>query len=667
MSKSRGILVLVIFVVQFFLINTANAAICNDLEYKYPNYSCEFCGKDTCEKFNRKMFIFNLKLNKFILRPINIAWASVMPKYGMDRIQSAYNNMNFPVRCVGCLLQKDFKGSKREAIRFLTNTTIGIGGLYDPAKTKFKLEPYQEDIEQVFSHYKIKQGPYLVLPVVQGNLRDLAGKIFDWSLKPTTYAGPFGAVANAAFAVNNTTYMQPMFKKVDETFADPYEIAKQVDGISRYIKNYNIDRMEYLKQIPQPNIIRVNKMLDINNSKADIDLKDYNPQGSLVDSMRTAMFDNQKIDSSIWADVSVWNRSFSKKLKIASVSVHPGRKKYRFRYILQKGDSKKLAIIYPSIGDGIMSDKSTILAKILYDEGYSVIIQGSAFNWEFVKSMPKDYKPGLPDEDARQLRLTTAKIIENLEEKKGIKFIDKTLVGCSFGALTALFAASQDEKEIPLSNAPINISRLIAINPPIEIMFSLKQLDNYTKDWQKDPADIKMRIAVTAEKIINTSEDIYQKEVEKMPEAMPFEEDEAKLIIGYLMKQKLYDVMFAVENQTRAKKSDLCETTNNMSFSDYAQKYLFVNENKSYDQFYQDTSLYSIADYLKNNDNYRIYHTLDDYFVNQQQLANLKKLSGLKAIYFSNGSHLGFMYRKEFLEQFKKDLKLEAKKPADKV
>lgn len=36
-----------------------------------------------------------------------------------------------------------------------------------------------------------------------------------------------------------------------------------------------------------------------------------------------------------------------------------------------------------------MSSHSVLLAKLFYDAGYSVVIQGSHFQWEFVKSMPK--------------------------------------------------------------------------------------------------------------------------------------------------------------------------------------------------------------------------------------------------------------------------------------
>ena len=57
-------------------------------DLKYPNYAETYLGEDKYENFNRKIFDMNLKMNKYFLKPIHIVWASIMPQYGMDRIQS---------------------------------------------------------------------------------------------------------------------------------------------------------------------------------------------------------------------------------------------------------------------------------------------------------------------------------------------------------------------------------------------------------------------------------------------------------------------------------------------------------------------------------------------------------------------------------------------------
>ncbi len=155
MIKKRALSVLLLF---FMLLNQAFAA--NEIIYnensidiqaveatkesRYPDYSKMYIGDDKHEKFNRKMFNLNSKLNKFIARPVHIVWSSIMPKFGIDRIRDAYNNIEYPKRLVSCIVQRDGKGIKQETIRFLTNTTLGLGGLFDPADKIFKVKPTNE-------------------------------------------------------------------------------------------------------------------------------------------------------------------------------------------------------------------------------------------------------------------------------------------------------------------------------------------------------------------------------------------------------------------------------------------------------------------------------------------------------------------------------------------
>lgn len=644
---------LLIFAAIFFInINTASFAIEDvPIQGKYPDYAYEFTGKDKWESFNRKLFIFNLKLNKYVLRPVNIAWASIMPQYGMDRIRNVYTNINFPTRVVSCTLQKDFKALRQEAKRFAINTTLGVGGLYDVAQTKFKLEPRQEDMQQALAHYKIiKKGPYLFLPVLHGNARDVIGQVLNYPLNPCAYVlGPFSIVATAAFFINNTTYMQPLLKKVELTYADPYELIRQADGVETYIKNSNIDRKEVFdEKISTQNIIPINNVSDMPDLKPDIKFSDYNPQSPLIDAMRTSLFDNMNKNKNTWADVSLWNRSFDKKLRTASVRIYNGRPKYKYKYILQKDKNAPVALIFPSIGEGILSDKSLMQSKLLYDEGYSVIVMGSTCNWEFLKSMPSDYRPGRPDKDAKYLRTATAKILEDVQSKRGCNFNRKIAVGTSFGALTGLFVAAQEQDENTL-----NISNYIVINPPVEAFFAINQVDKYSQDWKNNPADIKSRAAITVEKVLQKT----QEDPDRIKSTyFPFTDDEAKLVLGFFMKQKLYDLVFTIEKGSKAKKNKLYETINNMSFNDYAQKYLFANEEKPVAKIDYEASLYSIANFLQNGKNYKIYHSVDDYYTNPQQLIWLKKQAGDKALYFSNGSHLGELYRQEFLDDFKKEI-----------
>ncbi len=655
----------------FLIFWLQNAALCVTnigAEKNFPDYSYEFCGKDKCEKFNRKLFLFNLKLNKYLVKPIDVVWSSILPKYGMERLQNAYNNINFPVRVTSCLLQKDFHASKQETARFFINTTMGLGGLWDPAKTKFKIELNQEDIAQVLYHYKVKQGPYIVLPIVHGNLRTVIGKILDCPFNPCSYVlGPFSIIASTVFFINNSACMQPAIKTLEQTCADPYEVLRQIDGVESFIKNNNLDRSNiFLEKTASDNQTLAGKTkiddgnIDVSLSVpiyADIELKNFNPQSPLVDAMRTVLLDKENPKKSKWAQTSLWNNDFEKKIKKSSIRFDDKCSKYTYRYILQADKNSPVAIIYPAIGEGVMAEHSTTMTRILYEQGYSVIVLGSPFNWEFIKCMPDNYKPGFPSKDADFARILTLKIINRLEFQNKCQFSDKIIVGSSFGGLVTLFTAAKENKENILG-----VSKFIAINPPIELMFAQRQIDKYAQEWKNNPTDIKMRAAVTVQKVIKKTEELSaQNPCESV--YLPFDDDEAKLITGFVMKQKLADTVFSVEKCSRCKKDLIHQEVNNMTFEDYAKKYVIEDGKKSYEQVDYESSLYSVADYLKNNTDYKIYHTVDDYFVNSKQLAWLKNQAQDKALYFSNGSHLGYLYRKEFLDEFKNEIKLKNSNP----
>ena len=144
-------------------------------------------------------------------------------------------------------------------------------------------------------------------------------------------------------------------------------------------------------------------------------------------------------------------------------------------------------------------------------------------------------------------------------------------------------------------------------------------------------------------------------------EELPFSEYEAKLITGFIMHQKLSDLVYTLENKNISDKKELYRQINNMTYQDYAQKYLLSAGFETIQDLRYVSSLHSISDYLKNSDNYKVYHSINDYLTTPDQLKKLKVYTGTKSTYMDNGSHLGFLYRPEFQNELKKDISLGVK------
>ncbi len=648
---------------------------------KYPDYATMYVGEDKYEKFNRKMFNLNTKLNKYIARPVHILWSSVMPKYGMDRIKNAYNNIEYPKRLASCLLQRDGDALKKETVRFLTNSTIGLGGLFDPADKIFKIKPTNENMEQALCKCKMKSGHYMVMPILNTcTPRSLCGRMLEAALDPSVYlATPLTSIIKFGLMVNRTSYMQPLAKMIETTYADPYDIQKKLYGLENYIRNSNLDRKDLLKTEAElvqegQSALAEEMIAQIGNDEKsdmiegtptgmaaelelikkppltpDIVLDDYNPQTPVIDSMRTALFDDNSVNKSMWNELSIWNRSFAKRIKTASISVDEAREPYKYRYILQKDKTAPLVIMYPSIGEGSNAHHSIIFAKMFYDAGYSVIIQGSHFHWEFVKSMPEGYCPGIPSQDADYIKLVTSKIMESICAKYGCDFREKVVVGTSFGAMATLFVAEKESK-----NNTLGINKFIAISPPIELVYALEQLDKNSEEFDKNSPEVKHKTAITAAKILQLSQ--LKENSDFKIDTLPFTDEESKLITTFILRQKLSDLIFTIENIAKNTKTDFYQTVNNMSYRDYAEKYLLKNDMLTLDDIKYETGLYSLADYLTHADNYKIYQSFDDYFINKEQLARLKTLAGKHLVCLNCGAHLGFLYRKEFIEALKHDI-----------
>lgn len=144
---------------------------------------------DPWESFNSRMFEFNRKFDKYVLKPVATGYAWVMPDPLELGIANAFHNIRFVPRLMNNLFQAKLKGAGMELGRFLINSTLGIGGLFDPAKHLFGMGTPDEDFGQTLGAYGVGPGPYLILPLLPPlSLRDATGFLFvDLALDPFNY------------------------------------------------------------------------------------------------------------------------------------------------------------------------------------------------------------------------------------------------------------------------------------------------------------------------------------------------------------------------------------------------------------------------------------------------------------------------------------------------
>ena len=142
---------------------------------------------DPLEPFNRAMYSFNDKLDRYLMRPVARGYRAVMPRPIRRGITNFFGNLREPAVMVNNALQGKFSRAASDLGRFLTNTTFGVFGLFDVA-TPMGLERSNEDFGQTLGAWGVGEGPFLVLPFFgPSNFRDGVGLYTDYQMYPPTY------------------------------------------------------------------------------------------------------------------------------------------------------------------------------------------------------------------------------------------------------------------------------------------------------------------------------------------------------------------------------------------------------------------------------------------------------------------------------------------------
>ena len=90
-------------------------------------------ANDPLEPFNRIMFETNLLLDTAILEPIAKGYRAVTPTFVRQGVSNVFNNIKQPGYLVNSLLQGKGEEAYDISRRFLANTLLGLGGLFDVA------------------------------------------------------------------------------------------------------------------------------------------------------------------------------------------------------------------------------------------------------------------------------------------------------------------------------------------------------------------------------------------------------------------------------------------------------------------------------------------------------------------------------------------------------
>ena len=143
---------------------------------------------DPLEPMNRGVFEVNMFLDGIILKPVAQGYRWVLPNFLRSGVKNALDNLGEPLNAANSLLQGELNRASTALGRLLINTTVGLAGLIDVAKT-IGLHPVQEDFGQTLAVWGLENTPYLVLPLIgPSSIRDGIGKGVEFFVDPTAIA-----------------------------------------------------------------------------------------------------------------------------------------------------------------------------------------------------------------------------------------------------------------------------------------------------------------------------------------------------------------------------------------------------------------------------------------------------------------------------------------------
>jgi phospholipid-binding lipoprotein MlaA len=176
--------------------------------------------RDPWEGFNRSMYKFNYEVDRFVLLPVVAGYEKTLPRFARTGVSNFFANLSEVRTFYNSILQVKGKKTLLTLGRFLTNSTIGIGGLFDPA-TSFGLRREHEDFDRTLETWGVDTGPYLVLPILGPNtVRSAGGFAVDggvrWAIANAT--DPFGGTGASTEIETGATALETVDLRYRESF-----------------------------------------------------------------------------------------------------------------------------------------------------------------------------------------------------------------------------------------------------------------------------------------------------------------------------------------------------------------------------------------------------------------------------------------------------------------
>jgi phospholipid-binding lipoprotein MlaA len=193
--------------------------------------------RDRFERFNRSIYAFNTTADHLLLRPVARGYVKITPAPVRTSVHNFLDNLAYTKTIINDFLEGKWQDGGTDTARLVLNTTIGIGGLFDPA-SKAGLDRHHTDFGQTLGIWGVPSGPYLLLPILgPSTVRDAIGLLPDEYTTLPAYIRPVWIpwTIGAMYGVDVRVGLLDEDKLIESAY-DPYA----------FVRNVWLQRREYL-------------------------------------------------------------------------------------------------------------------------------------------------------------------------------------------------------------------------------------------------------------------------------------------------------------------------------------------------------------------------------------------------------------------------------------
>ena len=445
---------------------------------------------DPLEPVNRAMWGVNQGLIQGVLQPTASVYRAIVPTPARVSIENFRRNIGYPARVVNQALQGRWQDIGCETQRFLANTTVGVGGLFDPA-TKWNIPKSEANFGQTFQAWGWESDTFVMLPVFgPSDTRDAVGTAADIATVPWNYVT--GSLRVPFFATfNRLSFTIDERRRFIRSQADPYDTARTIWT--------------------------------------------YRAQSEPPDMTLRGPIHPPTLQTLAVGILSVKDPRFPFNGDEISVRLGSTGRRLPVNYWLQQNPAPMVWIV-PGLGSHRLAMSSLVIAEHLHGRGFSVGVVSNPFHPEFMERASTSALPAHAGLDSRDLLEAIATADAAIDRRSRGRLGPRAFVGCSMAGFHGLIMAATEEQQ------PHRFfDRYVAVNPPVDLLHGVERVDAFIE------APLAWPESERQERIDNTVHKIRGLVTNgNGPSATPpFEEIESKYLVGLYLRLVLRDAIYS--------------------------------------------------------------------------------------------------------------------------